>query len=819
MTVRLPIDDVLPQLVDGLNSQSNAVLIAPPGAGKTTRVAAALLAAEWAYGKQILLLSPRRLAARAAAERIAEELGVPLGGLVGYATRMDSKQGHGTRLLVITQGIFRNQIQAAPDLPNVAAVLFDEVHERSLDGDFGLALALDAQEGLRPDLRLIAMSATLDGARFAALMGGARVVESAGATHPLVLRHIGRDANQKIEDAVAAAVRAALSQESGGILAFLPGIGEINRTAERLQGLGDDISLHKLHGSLDPVAQRAAIRPEPRGKRKLVLATSIAETSLTLADIRVVIDSGLARRARYDRASGSSRLVTERVSQAAATQRAGRAARLGPGVAIRLWEEAATKGLLPFDPPEILESDLSALPLESALWGVRDPATLAWLDPPPVAALAEARERLVGLGALDTAGQATAHGKAMVALPLPPPLAHMLITAGARGWHAAAGQVAMLSSEHGLGGTDPDLEVRLRHWRLDKGQRASAARAMAAGWARRVEGTPPQTNDPAAFAQCVALAWPDRVAKRRGANGADWISVGGRGFKLDPLSPLARAEWLAIADAQGAAGGAFIRSAAALSEAQVLALFENQVEQRSTVSFDTASSSARARLERRLGAVTLASGPDTKPDPDAILACLRDAVRQHGLSLLPLEGAPARLRQRAIFAGVAALSDEVLMGTLEDWLPPLLDGITRFDQIAPHTLSQHWEGLIGWDAMQAIERSAPSQFETSAGSTHEIDYGAEGGPTVTVRVQALYGLRAHPTIGHARVPLILSLTSPAGRPIQTTRDLAGFWAGSWRDVAKEMRGRYPKHLWPDDPASANATLRTKAASLSGPRIS
>ncbi len=809
--IRLPIDEVLPQLIAALANSSNAVLIAPPGAGKTTRVAPALLDADWAAGKQVLLLSPRRLAARAAAERIAEEMGVPLGGLVGYATRMDSKQSRDTRLLVVTQGIFRNQIQADPDLPGVAAVLFDEVHERSLDGDFSLALALDAQAGLRPDLRLLAMSATLDGARFSKLMGDAPIIESAGRTYPLELRHLGRDSHQRIEDAMATAIRSALAQETGGILAFLPGMGEINRTAERLSDLGPSVALHKLHGSLDPAAQRAAIRPEPNGKRKLVLATSIAETSLTLADIRVVIDSGLARRARYDRASGSSRLVTERVSQAAATQRAGRAARLGAGVALRLWEEAATKGLLAFDPPEILESDLSALMLDCALWGVRDPTMLALLDPPPAPALSEARERLLRLGALDAEGRATPHGKAMAALPLPPPLAHMMIVAGKRGWQQMAGQVAMLASEYGLGGTDPDLEVRLRHWRADKAPRAAAARTMAAGWAKRIGGAPNTDNDPAALANCVALAWPERVAKRRSANGTDWISVGGRGFKLDPLSPLARADWLAIAEAQGAAGGAIIRSAAAISEAHVLALFADEIEQRSTITFDVASGAARARLERRLGAITLASGPDAAPDADAVLACLVDAVRQHGLTMLPLEGAPARLRQRAGFAGIETLNDDALLGSLDVWLPALLDGRTRLTQIEPHTLAHHWEGLIGWDAMQRIERSAPNQFVTPAGSHHDIDYDAEGGPTVTVRVQALYGLSTHPVIGQARVPLILSLTSPAGRPIQTTRDLPGFWAGSWREVAKEMRGRYPKHLWPEDPTAASATLRTKRA--------
>ena len=486
----LPIQSVLPQLLAALRAGSNAVLVAPPGAGKTTAVAPALLGEAWCTG-DILLLSPRRLAARAAAERMAELADEPIGRTIGYATRLDSKRSAATRILVLTEGIFRNRIQADPGLDGVSAVLFDEVHERSLDSDFGLALALDAQSA-RPDLRLVAMSATLDGALFSTLMGGAPVIESAGRSHPIELRHLGRSSGKKIEDEMEAAIRRALGEADGGLLAFLPGVAEIERTAERLDRLPADVDLHRLHGSLDPREQRAAIAAAPAGRRKLVLATSIAETSLTLDGVRIVVDSGLARRPRYDRGAGITRLVTERASQAAIAQRAGRAGRQAPGMVYRLWAEAATSGLPRFDTPEILEADLSALLLDCAIWGVDDPRRLAWLDPPPAAAIEEARKRLDSLGALDGEGRPTPHGRAIAALPLPPRLAHMLIEAEARGWGATAAEAAVLLSERGLGGGDSDLELRLRRWRGDRGKRAEAARGLAKRW--RSLASPPASG-------------------------------------------------------------------------------------------------------------------------------------------------------------------------------------------------------------------------------------------------------------------------------------------------------------------------------------
>lgn len=827
----LPIHAVLPDLLATLRDRSSAVLVAPPGAGKTTAVAPALLAEPWCSG-EILLLSPRRLAARAAAERMAELAGERAGETIGYATRLDTKRSSRTRILVLTEGIFRNRIQADPELAGVSAVLFDEVHERSLDSDFGLALALDAQAALRPDLRLVAMSATLDGARFGALMSNAPVIESEGRSHPIEYRHLGRSAEKRIEDEMAPAIRRALGEAEGSLLAFLPGVAEIERTAERLEGLPGDIDLHRLHGSLDPAEQRAAIAPAPAGRRKVVLATSIAETSLTLDGVRIVVDSGLARRARYDRGAGITRLVTERVSQAAVTQRAGRAGRQGPGTVYRLWEEAATASLPRFDPPEILEADLSALLLDCALWGVADPRELKWIDPPPAAAIDEARRRLVSLGAIDAGGRPTAHGHAVAALPLPPRLAHMMLEAEARGWGGTGAEIAVLLSERGLGGSDTDLELRQRRWRTERGRRAEAARGLAKRWLgmtrssraqSRGAGTDPEkrpstslgTNE---IGACVALAFPDRVSKRRGGDGADWLSVGGRAFRLDPASPLAREQWLAVAEVGGAASGARILSAAPIDPATVEALFGDRIQSGADVRFDPATGGARATHGRRLGAIQISGGQDSRADPEAVAAALVEGVRVHGLDLLPWSDAARSLRRRVAFAAEAHdpslpdLSDAALIATLDEWLPMLVAGRRRLSEVDPAGLFGILEARLGWEGRKAVDRLAPHAFTTPAGSSHAIDYEAEAGPTLTARPQAFFGLRDHPSIAGGRIPLVLSLTSPAGRPIQTTRDLPGFWAGSWAAVAKEMRGRYPRHPWPDDPAAADPTLRTKKAS-------
>jgi len=631
--MRLPIDDVLQDLLAALKTGTRALLIAPPGAGKTTRVAPALLGQSWCSG-EILLLVPRRLAARAAAEFMSFEHGERAGETIGYVTRLDSRIGKETRIIAMTHGVFLSRIEADPELKGVSAVLFDEVHERSLDNDLALALALDAASALRQDLRILAMSATLDVERFRSLLQNPPTIVSEGKSFPLEISYAGRDARARIEPQVASAIRAALQAYDGSLLAFLPGVAEIERTAEALGTLSGDVELHKLHGGIEPAAQRKALSAPPPGKRKLVLATSIAETSVTLEDVRIVIDSGLARRPRYDRGAGITRLVTERASRAAVTQRAGRAARQAPGTAIRLWEEAATASLPAHDPPEILEADLSSLVLTSLLWGEADPGRLPFLDAPPPPALDEARKRLQRLGAIDEDGRVTDHGKAIAALPLEPRLAHMLLDARDLGFGAAAADIAILLTERGLGGNDPDLETRWRRWRGDRSPRADAARKLASAWCRRakIEDRNVQERD---LARALAIAFPDRISRRRDPSGETWQSVGGRGFRLDPSSSLGGGQWLAIGEVAGHASGARILSAATIDEEAILELFADRIETRHDGEFDPATGAVTPTRSRRLGAIRLSSGPDPRPDTEAIEQALVEGVREHGLELLP----------------------------------------------------------------------------------------------------------------------------------------------------------------------------------------
>ena len=813
----LPVEDILPALRTALAANAPVALIAPPGAGKTTAIAPALLSEPWVAGGKILLLSPRRLAARAAAERMADTSGTPLGATIGYRTRMDSRISATTRIEVVTEGIFTRMLVADPELAGVAAVLFDEVHERSLDSDLALALALEAREALRPDLRLLLMSATLDGAAYEALVPGLVRIESLGRMFPVELRHIGRDATQRIEDSVAAAIRSALASEPGSILAFLPGAAEIERTAERLEGrLPGDVDLHRLYGARDAGDQRAAIRPAPAGRRKVVLATSIAETSITIDGVRVIVDSGLARRPRLDRAIGLSRLVTERASQAAVTQRAGRAGRTAPGVAIRLWEAGETAGRPRFDPPEILESDLAGLLLECARWGVTDPHQLQWRDPPPTAALADARARLEATGILAADGRPTPHGDAVAALPVAPELGHMLIVAAAQGLGLLAARVAVLLGERGLGGRSSDIDDRLRSWARDRSPRADAARKLAERWARAAGGGAAMRDAPGdAAAQVLALAFPDRVARRRGGAGAPFLMANGRAVTLPADDPLGAAQWLVVGDASGAAAGARLLLGAALDAASVDRLCAGRIESDVIFGFDPASGSVTAETRRRLGAITLARIPTDRPDPALVSAALVDGVRQHGLALLPWGPTSTALRARAAFAQAAGmadlpdLADAALLARLDDWLTPLLKGKRRLSDLSDDALATALAGQIDWAAQRTLDAFAPTHFDSPAGGRHAIDYAADGGPAVDVRVQALFGLAAHPMLAGGRVALTLRLTSPAGRPMQVTRDLPRFWAGSWADVRRDLRGRYPKHPWPEDPAAAPPTLRAK----------
>ena len=808
MSEALPVMAVMPDLLSSLRAAPNAVLIAPPGAGKTTMVAPALLEEPYCSG-QILLLSPRRLAARMAAERIAENLDETVGGRVGYATRLDSKHGPDTRILVMTEGIFRNRIISDPELSGVSAVLFDEVHERSIDSDFGLALALEAQAAFRPDLRLVAMSATLDGSRFSTLMDNAPVLESEGKRWPLEYLYVGRRTELQIETEMVRILRQALSEQQGDILAFLPGVREIDRAFDTLGDCGPEIVVHRLHGQIDPADQRLAVRRDAQGRRKVIFATNIAETSLTIDGVRVVVDSGLARRARFDQAAGVTRLITERASLSAATQRAGRAARQQAGVAYRLWEEAGNGGLPPFDPPEILESDLAPLLIDCARWGENDPAKLRWLDPPPAAAVQQARKLLKSVDALDAQGRITPHGTSLTKLPLPPNLAHMVVTAAHSGQAEDAAMLAVLLQERGLGGKSEDIDARYERFARERGAKAEAARKLAQRIARLCVGK--GGLDPLSIGGLIATAFPERITKRRDAKGEKWISAMGRGLQLDAASPLASAEWLAVADLQGAASGARILSAAALTEAEIMGRFAHRITSQETLSYDKNADRVEARVQRRLGTIVLSEGRVEKPDPEAVASALLAAVQDLGIDILPWSASAGALRERALFAGIAALSDEALAHSAEQWFLPLLGKVNRLRDVAPSALAQALDNLLGWDVRTRIDQIAPTLFKSPAGTAHDIDYAAEAGPTVELRVQALFGLDTHPVVGVDRIPLVLSLSSPAGRPIQTTRNLPEFWRGSWRDVAKEMRGRYPKHNWPDAPWESVASLKTKKA--------
>ncbi len=805
MNPDLPITSVLPDIRAALAGKGAAVLIAPPGAGKTTAVAPDLLAQPWCSG-QVILTSPRRVAARAAAERMAEMLGEAPGETVGYMTRLDSKVSAKTRILVVTEAILVNRLVDDPELPGVSALLFDEAHERALDSDLGLALALETRAVLREDLRVLVMSATIDGARFARLLGAdAAIIESKGRSFPLTIKWLGGDASQAIEDRMAAAVMTAWRDEAGDILAFLPGVREIERVRERLEARLPQTPIHALHGQIEPAAQRAAMRRDPDGRRRIVLATAIAETSLTLDGVSVVVDSGLARLAEFDRAAGTTHLVTRRASQASAAQRAGRAARQGSGVAYRLWEEAGHAGRPEFTPAEILQADLAPLLLRLAKWGTADPAALPWLDPPPEASVAAAKGALGALGALDEAGRITPLGEAIANLPMGPDQAAAVLHGAVAGVGEDAARLVMLLQERGLGGRGEDLLARLTRWRGDRSHRAAAAAGIARGWAGQAAKLAGVigSSDATDAAEALALARPDFVARRRDPSGEQWISAGRRGYSLDPASSLARAEWIVVGDAQGHAKGARITAGAELAPERIPLLFADAMEERVITRWNSDKSRVEARRERRLGAIVLASIPEPAPDPALCVDILVDkALEKLG------EVLPAGFLARARFAGVAALSEEALHQRAGDWLAPLLAGRRDFD-LPPQRFAEAALNLLDWNAQQAFARAAPTHFTSPADTRHAIDYAGDDAPSVEVRVQALFGLNSHPMI--RAVPLLLKLTSPGGRPVQATRDLPGFWRGSWRDVVKDMKGRYPKHRWPDQPWLEKPSMKTKNA--------
>jgi ATP-dependent helicase HrpB len=815
----LPIDDALPRLVDAFTRTNAAVLVAPPGAGKTTRVPLVLLDEAWAKDKKILLLEPRRLAARAAASRMAATLGEQVGDTVGLRVRFGSKISKRTRIEVITEGVFTRLVLDDPSLDGVAAVLFDEFHERSLDADLGLALAREVQEGLRDDLKVLVMSATLDGARVAALLGDAPVVTSEGRAFPVETRYLGRDPRERIERPVADAVQRALRADPGSLLVFLPGAAEIRRTETLLkeQVRDPNVDIVALFGALEARDQDRAISPAPPGRRKVVLATSIAETSLTIEGVCVVIDSGLSRVPRYEPDVGLTRLETVRVSRAAADQRRGRAGRTEPGVCYRLWDEPQTGSLEAYTRPEILSADLSSFVLDLAQWGAADASKLAFLDPPPSAAMSEAKALLVELGAIDAQGRITDEGRRLRQLPLPPRLARMVVDAGAEGAGAEAAAIAAILTERGLGGDDVDLRHRLDQFRRDRSRRAEDARAMVKRWVATLSSPSPLEGggEEASAGAILALAYPDRVAKNRGGGTGGFVLANGRGGQVDAASNLAREPFLVVAELTGAAASSRIVLAAAITLAEIEERFAGKIEDRDAVTFDAGSASLRARRSRRLGSVVLAEQVK-QVTPDAATArILAQGLVGQGLERLDWSKAALQFRTRVEFLRKAEgdewpdLSNDGLARSAAEWLEPLLIEKTARSQLSAGELFDAVSNQVAWNLRRRLEAEAPTHFTAPTGSAVPIDYEAEQGPTVSIRVQELFGLTQHPSIAGGRIPLVIELLSPGHKPVQITRDLPGFWRGSYADVRTDLRGRYPRHPWPEDPTSAPPTRRAK----------
>lgn len=832
----LPIDAVLPELEAALADHPALVLQAPPGAGKTTRVPLALLQQPWLGEKSILMLEPRRLAARGAATFMAQELGEEVGRRVGYRVRFDNKVSTATRIEVVTEGILTRRLQQDPELDGVGLVIFDEFHERNLHSDLALALCLDAQRGLREDLKILVMSATLDGDRVAALLDSP-LVRSEGRCFPVETRYLPRDPEGPLHEIAARAVLRALIESEGDILLFLPGAGEIRRTGERLhQGVEKGaVELLPLYGDLPFEQQQRAILPGTTGRRKVVLATPIAETSLTIEGITTVIDSGWQRVPRFDPRSGLTRLETVRVSRASAEQRAGRAGRLGPGLCYRLWGEGTQRGLIPYNAPEILEADLMPLALELAQWGVDDPSTLTWLDPPPAAPLAQARELLQQLQALDDNGRITPLGRKMAALPLHPRLAHMLVQAGKRGSAALACDIAALLAERdplrGITGErrcDFPLRLEALHAHRhdgNKGGRRFGADPVACAAAERASRQwrhllRVQADDTAVDEQEVglllALAYPDRIARSRGSGEGRYLLSNGRGARLQSECAPAP-EFIVAASLDGRGEESRIFLAAPVSLASLEEAMSGRIAWQNVVAWDRVSETIITREERRLGALVLAQRPLQQPDPEAICAALLEGVRAMGLGCLPWSGEARQLQARILSLrqwlpeeGWPDLSDEALLATLGEWLAPYLGGMSRREHLARLKLADILRNTLEWEKQQRLEQAAPTHLQVPSGSRKRLSYDTEASPPVlAVKLQELFGLADTPTVAGGRVAVVLHLLSPAQRPLQVTQDLKSFWDNTYPEVKKEMKGRYPKHPWPDDPWIAVPTARAK----------
>ncbi len=814
---------VLDELATALESRGTAILVAPPGAGKTTLVPLHLLSVGWLDGRSILMLQPRRLATRQAAMRMAELLGEPPGETIGYAMRFERRAGPRTRIEVITEGLLTRRLQRDPSLADVGLLVFDEFHERSLDAELGLALSLEARDALRPDLRLLVMSATLDPGPLAELLGGAPVVACEGRRFPITTRYMpSASPVDPIDRQVAAAVRRAWPETEGDILVFLPGAAEIRRTAAALgrSGLDAMAVVCPLMGDLGKAEQDRALRRAPDGRRKIVLATNIAETSLTIEGVTTVIDTGLARRPVFSARTGMSRLATVRISRAAADQRRGRAGRLGPGSCWRLWDPREEAALPAYEPAEIETTDLAPLALELAAWGTSDATTLRWPTPPPAAPLARARALLQELGALDDGGRITAHGRAIAALPLHPRLAHMLVHGAERGAGPTALAVAALleARDPWRGERERDLAERLRRW-VDRAPAADPAALMELERTRRqlrrlvdrTDGAP----DIAATGAVLALAYPERLAQQRGGPGHYRLSSG-RGAALHPGERLASEPFLAIAELDDSGADARILSAAAIDEEALSALCADRIVETDEVRLDPQSGNVIARRIRRLGALVLGEQVLPRPDPAAVANALLMAVRERGIEPLieasPAEAFLARLRFLARHAPEIwpDVSLPALETRLDEWLGPWLAGLRSLEDVRRLDLRRALEILLTPEQRREVERLAPSHFTPPLGGHVRIDYRADP-PVLAIRLQELLGQAEHPTVLGGRVRLSLHLLSPAGRPVQITQDLPAFWRGSYAAVRKEMRGRYPKHAWPEDPLAAAPTRRTRSS--------
>jgi ATP-dependent helicase HrpB len=829
----LPIDEALPALTAALSTSTRALLQAPPGAGKSTIVPLALLQSAWLGSKKILMLEPRRIAARAVAARMAHLLGEPVGRTVGYRTRQDTRVGRDTRIEVVTEGILTRMLQADAELADAACVIFDEFHERSLNADLGLALILESQQTLRADLRLLVMSATLDLLPLSRLLDDAPIIAASGRSFDVVTRYVPRRAEMHLELQVAQVVRRALQEHDGDVLCFLPGAAEIGRVQRAFNAAGPapGVEVLPLYGDLAGAAQDSALAPAAAGRRKVVLATTIAETSLTIEGIRVVVDGGLRRYAEFDPATGMSRLVTAKVSQAAADQRRGRAGRLSSGVCYRLWSEGTQGSLAPQTASEITHADLAPLALELACWGAVDAAALRWLDPPPAAPLAQARDLLRQLDAIDDGGRVTAHGRALAAAGAHPRLAHMLVESRALGAPRLASDLAAILGERDVlrttpGARDADLRLRVNALRgeplpagIDVDQRALAqARRSSADWQRDfARGTPERVDPHDATGPLLALAYPDRIGRARGEGGR-YVLANGRGARFAEPQALAKSEFIVAAQLDGAEREARIFLAAPLRLDDIERLFARHITEQAEIVWDERDLKIRARRERRLGGLMLQSSEIRDADADALQRAALSGLEQLGIGALPwttdLRQWQARVALMLTYAVPAPspwpdLRDAALAATLGAWAPPWIVGFTRREHFARMDLGSALRSRLTHAQSIILEREAPTHFAVPSGSRIPIDYLDGDTPTLSVRLQEMFGLAVTPSIAGGRLPLLLKLLSPAGRPVQITRDLVSFWNRGYHEVKKDLKGRYPKHYWPDDPDTAAPTRRAR----------